>query len=171
MSVHLEPEAMKYLTEYAVGRDNKEFDLGDTLDVKTGIIAVALTFLAVQSGELIKPDMTISGVIAQTISLVFLALGGICCVAELWPRDYDREPSPEKYQDWMVKATEFRSKNPECEPITSEKLTTVRLERAISRIRTNLALNTRKSSYMFGAFVCLAVSFGANLFTLITHLF
>ncbi len=44
------------MADYAFQRDQQEFSLGDTLDIKTGLVlAVALTFLAIQSGEMMKP--------------------------------------------------------------------------------------------------------------------
>ena len=88
---------------YAFERDQAEFSLGDTLDIKTGLIVAALTFLAIQSGELIKPSMPFYQSILQAVSILCLVGSGTCCVYELIPRDYDRDRTPEEYLEWISK--------------------------------------------------------------------
>ena len=65
--------------------------------MKTGLILAALTFLAIQSGDLISLGLSRHASFMQDISVFSLVLGGILAVWELWPRDYLREAKPEKY--------------------------------------------------------------------------
>jgi hypothetical protein len=96
------------LFEYVQERDRAEFALGDTLDVKTGLVLAGLTFLAIQSGDFIKPDLPLSQIVAQAISVLAMIVGGILAVCELWPRDYDREATPEKYEAWFAKTEKYK---------------------------------------------------------------
>jgi hypothetical protein len=166
-------EILTAMESLAYERDRQEFALGDTLDVKTGLIVVALTFLAVQSVELIKADMAAAQWIAQAISIGAMIASGALCVAELWPRDYGREPTPKKYQAWIAETETYRQSYPDtgAESITAEKLTEARVASATDNVQVNLAINTLKSKFMFRAFGCLVVSFAANLATLSMRLF
>jgi len=71
------------LSEYIYERDRHEFNLGDTLDIKTGLLLASLTFLAIQSGGLIGPGLTFTQSLAQSLAILFQVLGGVFCVAEL----------------------------------------------------------------------------------------
>jgi hypothetical protein len=190
-------EIMREVESVAFERDRQEFALGDTLDIKTGLILAALTFLAIQSGDLIKecitfaqwktqiavllaghliPATAVLGVVLWTIqivSILALIVGGVLSVAVLKPRYYDREASPKKYHDWIIGIEEYREAYPhtDTKPVTVQTLAAHRLECAINSVQANLATNKRKSDLMEWAFGCVAVSFAANIITLITHLF
>lgn len=162
---------MRELSEYTYERDRNEFNLGDTLDIKTGLLLASLTFLAIQSAELIKPGLRLIESIAQAVSVLCLIAGGVLCVMELWPRDYAREALPDKYEAWISETDKFREDEPNVEPITEEKLHSARFSAALERVRENSAINKKKSSLMFWAFYCLAASFVANVITLLMRLF
>lgn len=167
---------MKELAEYVYERDRHEFRLGDTLDIKTGLILASLTFLAIQSGDLIKSGMTnlpIEQHITQSISLLAMMVGGVFCALELWPRDYDREAMPDGYDRWIADTEEYRAIYPESGtgPITEEMVRSARLASAKQRLAKNGMTNLIKSRYMFVAFYSAIVAFSANIVTLAMRLF
>jgi len=165
---------MTELAEYTHERDRIEFSLGDTLDIKTGLILACLTFLAIQSADLIKTGLSalpLQQAVAQVISIMCLVAGGALSVWVLWPRNYIREAPPEKYERWIADTDKFRQSNPSAEPFTEDKLRSARLSAAMERLRVNSAINKTKSNLMFGAFYCLTVSFAANIITLVMRLF
>jgi len=164
-------DLMNALFEYVRERDRDEFALGDTLDVKTGILLVGLTFLAIQCGDFIKPHLPLCQMIAQIISVLALLVGGILAVYELWPRDYDREATPEEYETWISGTEKYRAEHPETVAITADRLITTRLESGKKRVRVNLAINKLKSRFMFASFYCLTMAFSADIATLIMRLF
>lgn len=184
-------EVMRAVEASAFERDQQEFALGDTLDIKTGLILAGVTFLAILTGDLMKSTgvshvevfATIKGVapinsafvrwIALFISLLAIVGAGIFSVLVLIPRNYDREPVPTKYLSWIKETEEYRAKYPEAgvEPITAEKLIAKRVENALSNIQKNIKHNKRKSSLMFIAFNFMVVSLAMNLFTLAMRLF
>jgi len=184
-------EVMRVVEASAFERDQQEFALGDTLDIKTGLILAGVTFLAILTGDLmkstgvshvevlamIKGGWHINGAFVQWVALfvsvLAISVSGIYAVRVLIPRDYDREPVPTKYLNWIEDTEAYRAKYPEAgaEPVTAEKLIAKRVENAIANIQTNIALNTRKSSMMFVAFNFMVVSLVANLFTLTMRLF
>jgi hypothetical protein len=182
-------EVMRAVEASAFERDQQEFALGDTLDIKTGLILAGVTFLAILTGDLMK-STGISHVevlamlkghahinsalvqwVALFVSVLAIILSGIYSVLVLLPREYDREPVPTKYLKWIQETDEYRVKHPEFEPVTAEKLIAKRVENAVANIQTNIALNNRKSSLMFVAFNFMALSLAANLFTLAIRLF
>jgi hypothetical protein len=164
-------DVLNALESLAYERDRQEFALGDTLDVKTGLTMVALTFLAIQSGELIKANMSLAQCLVQICSISTLILGGALAVAELWPRDYKREPPPATYKKWILDTEAYRETYPDADPVTAEKLTEARVANAIESVQANLAINKQKSRLSFWAFGCVAVAFAANIATLIIRLF
>jgi hypothetical protein len=184
-------EVMRAVEASAFERDQQEFALGDTLDIKTGLILAGLTFLAILTGDLMKSTgishsevwavvtrhspITFACVqwAAQFVSVLALIVGGIYSVRVLIPRDYDREPTPSTYMGWVRDTETYREQYPEAaaEPVTVERLIAKRLENVTANIQNNLALNERKSDWMFVAFWSMAASFGANLLTLAMRLF
>jgi hypothetical protein len=163
------------ISEYAFQRDQQEFNLGDTLDIKTGLILAALTFLAIQSGELIKPwpsvhqtfAQAITIVCLQAISVVCLILAGGFSVYELMPREYDRDPTPEEYVTWIEQKKEAGHQELELPNIVAE----LRLKLVNQRIATNLAINMKKTKAMNRAFWLMVFAFGFNIITLLMRLF
>ena len=184
-------EVMRVVEASAFERDQQEFALGDTLDIKTGLILAGVTFLAILTGDLMKStgishvevlatirggaSITIAFVqwIALFVSVLAISFSGIYSVLVLIPRNYDREPVPTKYLNWIEDMEKYRAKYPEvgAEPVTAEKLIAKRIENAIGNIQKNIEHNKRKSSLMFVAFNFMVVSLAANLFTLAIRLF
>src|ERR1039458_987523 len=87
-------EIMDLMEPMVFERDRQEFALGDTFDIKTGLILAALTFLAIQSGEFIHGGLSFYCKVAQYVSVGALIIGGILATIELWAIDYEREASP-----------------------------------------------------------------------------
>jgi hypothetical protein len=164
---NMEQSLEQTLAEYAFQRDQQEFNLGDTLDIKTGLILAALTFLAIQSGEFLKPGITVYEAFVQTFSVPALALGGIFVIWELIPRKYDRDRTPEEYISWIEQKKAAGHTESEMPNIVAN----LRLKLVNQRIATNLAINKTKSWAMDRAFLCTMVAFGLNLLTLALHLF
>jgi hypothetical protein len=156
------------IIEYVFERDRLEFSLGDTLDVKTGLILASLTFLAIQSGSLIDGHQSLNQTIAQIVAVFSLVIGGALAVVVLWPRAYDREAEPDSYDQWLAQLADFKARNPTAE---SYELVPVRLEAAKQRVRKNIRINQEKSRWMFYSFYCLIVAFVANVATLVMRLF
>jgi hypothetical protein len=184
-------EVMRAVESAAFERDQQEFALGDTLDIKAGLILTGLTFLSILTGDLMK-STGISHVevwailkgsaaigvafvewVAQFISVLAIIVGGVYSVRVLAPRDYDREPAPNKYMSWITDTEKYRVTYPDAgaESVTAEKLIAKRIENAIANVQTNLALNKRKSDLMFVAFACMVTSFAFNILTLAMRLF
>jgi hypothetical protein len=155
------------ISEYAFQRDQQEFGLGDTLDIKTGLILAALTFLAVQSGEMLKPGITIYASFIQTFSITALALGGIFSAYELFPRDHARDRTPKEYAVWIEQKKSAGHGESEMPDIVSA----MRLKLVNERIEKNLSINKLKSRALYRAFACAMVAFGLNLLTLVVNLF
>lgn len=158
-------EVMNAIEPLAYERDRQEFALGDTLDIKTGLILAALTFLAIQSGDLIHAGLPPCQQILQYISVAALILGGVLATLELWPIDYDREATPDIYLNWL----EAESKGKSGMDVPSI-LTQERLEWTLKRINTNLAANKRKSRFMRWSFLFVVLSFAANVSTIAIRL-
>jgi hypothetical protein len=161
--------AMEVLT---YERDRQEFALGDTLDIKTGLILAALTFLAIWSSDLIHDGLGFYQKLAQYISVVSLIIGGAFAAAELYPRDYDREATPSKYQAWIADADEKHKQHPDdADSVNAEAFTSARLASALQSVQTNLAINRTKSRLMICAFFCTMMAFAVNVLILLSRLF
>jgi hypothetical protein len=171
-SVMASLEVLQAMESVASERDRQEFALGDTLDIKTGLILAALTFLAIQSGDLIHNGLSRSGTISQTVSVAALIIGGIFVTLELWPTDYEREASPSQYRAWIDEVDKLEHSYPDSvEPTTLQRFRAARLDSALQSVATNATINKRKSKLLLSAFLCTMVAFAMNLATLATHLF
>jgi hypothetical protein len=184
-------EVMREVEASAFERDQQEFALGDTLDIKTGLILAGVTFLAIMTGDLMKStgishveawatikaggsiSVALVQWIAQFVSVLAIIGAGVFSVLVLMPRNYDREPVPTKYLKWIEDMEAYRANYPDAgaEPVTAEKLIAKRVENAIGNIQKNIEHNKRKSSLMFVAFTFMVVSFAANILTLAMRLF
>jgi hypothetical protein len=165
-------EVLNAMEALTYERDRQEFALGDTLDIKTGLILAALTFLAIQSSDLIHAGLGFYQRLAQYISVASLIIGGALAAAELYPRDYDREAPPSKYQAWIADAEERHRQHPsDADPVNAEAFTSARLTSALQSVQTNLAINKKKSQLMICAFFCTMAAFAANVLTLLSRLF
>ena len=157
-------EVLNAVEPLAYERDRQEFALGDTLAIKTGLILAALTFLAIQSGDLIHEGLPLCQKILQYISVAAMIFGGILAALELLPIDYDREATPDVYLNWL----EGQGKSGQ-EAVNSA-LTQERLEWTLKRINTNQAANKIKAFYMCNSFRFVLLSFAANVATLLIRL-
>ena len=160
-------EVLQAMEPVIYERDRQEFSLGDTLDIKTGMILAALTFLAIQSGELIHSGLPITQKAIQYVSIASLIIGGVFATLELWPCQYDREASPNKYLRWLEEESEKLKRDPQT---VAALLSNCRLERALERVSNNLVVSTKKSNFMMASFVCALASFAANVATLFIRL-
>src|SRR5439155_4526652 len=162
-------EVLNAIEPLAYERAREEFALGDTLDIKTGLILAALTFLAIQSGELIHSSLPFCQRLLQYISVGSLIIGGILATIELWPIDYDREATPDKYLNWLE--TESRNQGVTGQPEAVASLLAVgRVSRTMERINVNIGSNKRKSLFMRGSFFFMVLAFAANVVTLFIKL-
>lgn len=154
-------------------RDREEFALGDTLDIKTSIALVLLTFLATQTDSLMygMASKCLVELWLLRVGVAALICGGASAVLELWPRDYKRESTPDKYSTWREKLLEYykNERNPHATAFNHEQQ--VRIDKACTRISVNFRLNKLKSHYMLACFICVTVAFALNLLVLATRLF
>jgi len=162
------------LANYVYERDRAEFNLGDTIDIKTGLILASLTFLAIQLGDLMKDQVIRTHGVAQmcsVFSIVALIAGAILSIVALWPRNYYREADPKQFESWMKKMDEYHRDHPET-PTPDESLTRERVSLASDRIQVNSSINRTKATLMLWAFFATVIAFVANLISLMaTRLF
>jgi hypothetical protein len=161
-------EVLDVMEPLVYERERQEFALGDTLDIKTGLILAALTFLAIQSGELIHSGLSLSQHVAQYVSVAALIIGGCFAAIELYPIDYDREATPDKYFNWLETVRDTLAGKAEAN--FAEQVAEARIKRAMKRVNNNLAANKRKSKWMIASFFCALLSFAANILTLTIRL-
>jgi len=156
---------------YAVERDDREFSLGDTLDVKTSVILLVVVFLAEQSSHFFESPLTRSEWWMQFVSVASLIVAGIFAVLELCPRDYGTEGSPTRYDEWIEKLKTYYSESDNPDSLVFEQAIKGRAERARERAELNIVANKKKSMFLRVAFWFTVASFSINLATLAMRLF
>lgn len=168
----MQTELLNEMESVICERDRQEFALGDTLDIKTGLVVAVLTFLAIQSGELAHGNLSAYQRLAQAASVAFLVAGAILATIELYPRAYGREASPDKYQSWIEETEKLQQQYPnDIQPVTVDGLRSARLQAALQNIAANLAINKKKSKLMYWSFYCMMLAFAMNIITLAINLF
>ncbi|MGH9688006.1 MAG: hypothetical protein ACRD5K_13040 [Candidatus Acidiferrales bacterium] len=164
-------EVDKIQADYVRERDTREFDLGDTLDVKTSVILAVIVFLAAQSGDFFKGTLTPRMRHLQYLSVAALILAGIFAVAELVPRNYGTEASPSRYQKWVSELDAYYAGEDNADALVADEAVRGRCQRAMARVDKNIEINKQKSLFLSACFIFTAVSLAANLITLAIHLF
>jgi hypothetical protein len=148
-------------------KDDLEIRLGDTLDVKTSIGLVVITFLATQTAYFL--DKSVSGVphTLQIVSAFLLAIATIAAFVELWPRTYI-VPLPES--SGIDRATELREFYAQHENIEASAMlaefTKNQIGWAQTRILTNEKNNEQKTLWLQISFYLTAVAMALNIITL-----
>ena len=127
-------------------RDHLELSLGDTLDVKGGILLAVITILGALTGALLtSPNLGRYSHIGQLISLALLVLGCIFAIIVMLPREYLLPDLPGKYKQWIDELKEFYKDDPNrLESETTNGMTRV----ANERIEINHKINAEKSYYL-----------------------
>lgn len=152
----------QFLAEMTTERDHLELSLGDTLDVKAGILLAVITILGSLTAALITtPNLNRWLSIAQMVSLGLLAIGCAFAIVALFPRKYLLPNLPNTYAAWAEQLQEYFERPEEAEARATQDLTRV----ANQRIERNHKLNSIKSTYLNLSFwptlVALAIDIGA----------
>lgn len=149
-------------------RNALEYELGDTLDIKTSIALVVIIFLATQSGGYLAVQMPRHWHNVQVASVLCLIAAGILAVYELFPRTYKVGWVPEKFITWVtdVRAAGIADGDPDPEGRGVEFIRTKTVEQLRSRFRHNRSINAKKSWAVEWTFYLTMVVLILNLATL-----
>jgi hypothetical protein len=152
-------------------RDEIEFALADTLDVKTSVILIVIVFLAEQSRNFLESNLSCYAHWMQFTSVTALVLAGIFAVFELCPRDYWQADTPTQWDEWIAKLKVHYAESDNPDSLVLEQAIEGHTEMASERTEKNILTNKRKSVYLRIAFWFTVTSFALNLLTLVMHLF
>lgn len=157
------------IVEHLREQDEHEFALGDTLDLKTSIALVVITFLATQSAEFLKTALSPFWHGVQRVSVGCIVIAGLLALFELIPRGYRLRMTPDKFLEWIQQTREFYQSEgvPDPESSTAERISTVEIEKLTNRFAVNRAINETKSSLMEWSFYSTMAAVALNLLTLI----
>jgi hypothetical protein len=165
-------DAKTSLIASSLDRDSHELALSDTLDVKAGLLLVALTFLGTQVTDIFAGQLRGFENYLEGISISALVIGGVLAIVQLWPRDYKVPPAPRKYSTWLAEVQNYFSGSHQADREALQYISETQLHQVIERIEENTRLNRQKWQLMEFCFICVAISFAANLLTIIArHLF
>jgi hypothetical protein len=156
------------ISENLKEQDEREFALGDTLDIKTSIALVVITFLATQSADFLKTPLSSFWHVIQRLSVVCIIIAGVLALIELIPRGYKLRMAPDKFLEWINQTVEFYESQGKTDPesSTAKRISIVEIEKLKDRFKANSAINEVKSSLMAGSFYFTMVAVALNLATL-----
>ena len=143
--------------------------MGDTLDIKTSIVLVVITFLATQSGDFLraKPPLSSFWHDVQVISILFLIAAGVMALFELIPRKYTVRMAPKEFLEWVEKLSSFYKGDADAESKIVGAISNAELEKIKTRFARNSAINERKSKLLVWCFRFTLTALALNLFTLL----
>lgn len=163
----LSQELQKDTLELTLERDKQQYALGDTYDIKTSIVLVGLTFLAVQSSDLLKLSQSPIEHAAAYTAILVLAIGGILTAIELWPRKYSSGANPEQWITWLLETERHYQPEGDVAKKVLQRSREVRMEQALECIRKNQGINEKKYWFMVGSLGCAVIAFALNIATLL----
>lgn len=156
--------------EAAKEQDERELALGDTLDIKTSIVLVIITFLATQSETLLKATEKLRWWhIAQRCSVVFLVIAGLLAIAELIPRKYRFRMPLDEFLPWANGVLDSYKRRPNLLDPETEAVAHIEneeIEKAKDRFLANREINDSKSRFMKWSFRATFAALLLNLATL-----
>ena len=154
------------LNEYVAEHD-RILGTCDAYDVKASIWLVVITFLAVQTGDLLSKGLPRCLLYGQWASVVLLVAAGVSTLVELYPRDYKRyAPTNGVIERWLPKLRERHKGDADAESAVLHKTTSYRLLWFKKMVAENKSLNRKKANLLLFSFWTAAVAAGANLVTL-----
>lgn len=155
---------MNIISNMTMERDHFEFALGDTLDVKAGIVFAAIAVLGALTGTLLATSGLPKELQwAQMGSLGFLTVAGFFAVMALLPRNYLLPEMPDKYEQWVEQLkTHYQGDSNAADAAASEALVKI----ASERIVTNHDINAAKSGYLAWAFWFTVTALGIDMLSL-----
>ena len=155
---------MDVIRSMTMERDHLELSLGDTLDVKSGIVFTAIAVLGALTGTLLATaGLERELQIAQMFSLAFLAVAAFFAVMALLPRDYLLPDMPEKYRQWVAQLKDhYQGDSVAIESATADGLVKI----ASERIAANHDINAAKSRYLANAFWVTVAALTIDMVTL-----
>jgi len=159
----------RIISEHLKEQDEREFALGDTLDIKTSIALVIITFLATQSAEFLKTGLSPWWHTIQRISVACIVIAGVLALLELIPRGYRLRMTPDRFLGWINQTRDFYKSRGAADPelSTAERISAVEIEKLTDRFAVNSAINGTKSSLMGWSFYFTMAAVVLNLATLI----
>jgi hypothetical protein len=162
------------LLEELTAKDDLVFKLGDTLDMKSSIVLVVITFLGTQTAYFFDKHPSGLAHSFQVASVMFLALATLAAIVGLWPRNYWMTQPEKLVTNRIEELTEYFSK--ESGDLESNVLGQLGLDEigwATKRIADNKIKNTDKAHCLYTAFAGTALALLCNVLTLVwfTHPF
>src|SRR4051812_14926268 len=92
------------LRDMTLERDRMELALGDTLDVKAGLLLAVIAVLGTLSGIFLSSNnLGNRWQLAQFVSILFLSVSCGLAVLTVIPRTYQLPEVPRKYREWADK--------------------------------------------------------------------
>lgn len=155
------------ISEHVKAQDQLEFELGDTIDIKTSIVLVIIIFLATQIGGFFaSSSMPLHWRILQIISAVSLTAAGMSCLFELWPKNYKARTDSADFVEWVERTAKYY-RAASLDSKVAEEIRTKEFEKAKDRVANNSFVNAFKLKAMHWAFRFTALSLFLNLTTLL----
>jgi len=156
---------MNILRDMTLDRDKQELSLGDTLDVKAGILLALIAVLATISGTLLADShLDKRYAVAQMVSLCVVVVGAVCAVWTLIPRNYYLPGAPAEYKGYIENMELAFPGDPE----EAERRTAAGIaQMADQRIEKNHKINALKSRWLTYAFFPALVALMIDLGTLV----
>jgi hypothetical protein len=161
-------ELQRTVEDYIKSQDDLEFELGDTLDVKTSIALVLITFLATQSADFLRHSPPLSSFwhVLQVVSVVLLVAAGVLAIVELKPRRYKARTGPAEFLAWVEELREHYKGEPDLESRVVDEINRREVEKITSRFNRNRAINAMKSNLIEWCFRFTLAAVLLNLATL-----
>jgi hypothetical protein len=155
--------------EFIKSQDDLEFTLGDTLDIKTSIVLVVITFLATQSADFLRgiPPLSTFWRCIQILSTLSLIVAGGVALYELFPREYMARMSPGKFLGWVKELSEFYKDHADAESKIVSAIDDAELKKVETRFARNSAINALKSKLLEWSFYFTLAALVINLLTLL----
>jgi hypothetical protein len=148
-------------------KDAMLFGLSDTLDVKSSIALVVITFLATQSGVFLASDQLPVGLsYIQLLSAFVLAAAGVVSLVALWPRDYETETA-EELDVWEQQLRAHYQGNFDAEESVATAFRSGRIQRLKERIAANAEVDRVKSNLVAWSFRLSGIGLLLNMATLV----
>lgn len=160
-------EIMDGILEEAERLDEIHYEVGDTLDVKSSIILVVVTFLGTLSGEILsRPALAGLAKAVQVSAILCLCVAGVLTLLALFPRKFDIPPDTGEMLEYADGLERHYGNFCNGAEMLLKHFQQNRIAAAMERIATNRDLANAKLKLNKAAFYVTAVAVCLELFSL-----
>jgi hypothetical protein len=160
---------LEFRCEDAFHKDDAEFALADTIDVKASVLLAVLAFAAILDRDLLlTPNLALWGKYSAIMALAALIGSAVWAMAALKAREYKVTANADVDEDWIARVLKSLDGEEDIEERALLIIREGRLKKAIERAVANRIINSQRASQLGWSYRFLTAGLALTLIGLVS---